>query len=554
MGAPRFKRTLSSSQIPPMTALPNPRPAFDNSSSSSSSSSMDPYSSQSTPSPFSSPECETEHCNNNNNNMSGFSFGEQTHPPRASRYQHNDTNASERSAQSEQSSMPACIPTLRPGLRTEDAGAGAGSGAGSGWVCKFCFRHNNLDPFSVCPCCCQSEISTLGGGSFQAPIRSENVPNFNGGGGDAPWTTTTSEPYHHRGGPYPKRDLDPLPHHSHHHHQQQHAPSSSVSSCRRPTNQPAPNSEPYSLDMMIPHPQQFPPNRSSASGSYEDGYNDMRMPSPYNSQSFSLPTTQPPPPTSHKATPEASFQATQHKLTRSDGRRPKKIARSSGAMKDSSLGKNKTGAFDWNRRPSLSQQQQPTKDVNLSQAVAYLEANDLSSTYVDGTPVPEDRQLLVGDDRLLLTDYTYYLMKQLRHCQFSERDRKTRGGKRETISVGFGGLECVHCARQEHARSRKFFWAHADRLANSFAEIPTHILKCAACPRETQEALLVLKAKHQEQMPLVARGSQKVYFRRMWFRIQNNVGPPNHKNHDYNMPPQQQQQGMHQHEMAFENL
>ena len=163
------------------------------------------------------------------------------------------------------------------------------------------------------------------------------------------------------------------------------------------------------------------------------------------------------------------------------------------------------------------------KDDHLTHAVAYLEANDLSRTFVDGTPVPPHRNLLVDPDRLLLTDYMHYLMKQLRYCQFTERDRKTRGGKRQTVPVGFGGLQCVHCARQ--AKPRKFFWSHADRLSNSFAEIPSHILKCGACPKEIQEALCVLKARHQDQMQLLARGSQKIYFRRMWNRIQE-VGQP----------------------------
>jgi hypothetical protein len=102
-------------------------------------------------------------------------------------------------------------------------------------------------------------------------------------------------------------------------------------------------------------------------------------------------------------------------------------------------------------------------------------------------------------------------------CRFSEKDRKTRGGKRENISIGYGGLQCIHCVDAPSAR--KFFWSTVDRLANSFAEIPSHVLKCKLCPCDVRDALLVLKGRHHDQMQLLPRGSQKVFFRRMWRRL-----------------------------------
>jgi hypothetical protein len=126
-------------------------------------------------------------------------------------------------------------------------------------------------------------------------------------------------------------------------------------------------------------------------------------------------------------------------------------------------------------------------------------------------------RLVLEEDRLLLTDYFFFLMKQLRLCRFSESDRKTRGGKREKIKLGYGGLQCVHCA--DVPNSRKFFWSNVDRLANSFAEIPGHVLKCRRCPQQTKDALMQLKQFHPEQMARLPRGSQKVFFRRMWRRL-----------------------------------
>lgn len=120
-------------------------------------------------------------------------------------------------------------------------------------------------------------------------------------------------------------------------------------------------------------------------------------------------------------------------------------------------------------------------------------------------------------DSDLLTDYFFQIMKQLVVCRFAETDRKTRGGKRENINIGYGGLQCRHCIEQ--TTSRKFFWSNVDRLANSFAEIPTHVLKCKHTPANIKEALLVLKGRHPSQMQSLPRGSQKVFFRRMWRRL-----------------------------------
>lgn len=152
--------------------------------------------------------------------------------------------------------------------------------------------------------------------------------------------------------------------------------------------------------------------------------------------------------------------------------------------------------------------------------MAYLDAHDLSTVDIDGAPLPPGSKLTSADDRLLLTDYFYYLFKQLRLCRFTENDRKTRGGKRQTIKIGYGGLQCVHCAGQQNPR--KFFWASVDRIANSFAEMPSHILKCRHCPPATRDALLALKETHAEQMTRLPRGSQKVFLRRMWRRLHEN--------------------------------
>jgi hypothetical protein len=160
----------------------------------------------------------------------------------------------------------------------------------------------------------------------------------------------------------------------------------------------------------------------------------------------------------------------------------------------------------------------PDTDASVRRAIDYLTSLDREATYAESVAAGgATEQLVLEEDKLLLTDYFFYLMKQLRLCRFSESDRKTRGGKREKILLGFGGLQCIHCSDANN--SRKFFWSNVDRLANSFAEIPGHILKCRHCPRQTKDALYQLKQLHPEQMARLPRGSQKVFFRRMWRRL-----------------------------------
>lgn len=160
-----------------------------------------------------------------------------------------------------------------------------------------------------------------------------------------------------------------------------------------------------------------------------------------------------------------------------------------------------------------------TDDVTYKNAMVLLakttRSNALSIPSVEGSDLGQT--LVEPSDADLLTDYFFHMLQQLVVCRFSEKDRKTRGGKRENINIGYGGLQCIHCIVAPSAR--KFFWSTVDRLANSFAEIPSHIIKCKHCPSDVKDALLALKGRHHDQMQLLPRGSQKVFFRRMWRRL-----------------------------------
>jgi len=172
------------------------------------------------------------------------------------------------------------------------------------------------------------------------------------------------------------------------------------------------------------------------------------------------------------------------------------------------------------RKPSASKvspKGRRTDDATYKTAVDFLTKKTVEIARPTIQESDVGQSLIDRSDADLLTDYFYHMMQQLVVCRFSEKDRKTRGGKRENINVGYGGLQCIHCI--EAPSARKFFWSTVDRLANSFAEIPSHVLKCKHCPDNVKDALLALKGRHPDQMQMLPRGSQKVFFRRMWRRL-----------------------------------
>ena len=158
-------------------------------------------------------------------------------------------------------------------------------------------------------------------------------------------------------------------------------------------------------------------------------------------------------------------------------------------------------------------------DSSFNAAIEFLENEEDKKIYPHEYEIEVNRRLVLDEDKVLLTDYFYYIMKQLRHCEMTESDRKSRGGKRESIDIGFSGLQCVHCANIK--TGRKFYWSTVDRIANSFAEIPRHVLTCKQCPTPTKQALQTLKQRHHVQMKKLPRGSQKIFFRRLWRRLHN---------------------------------
>ncbi len=172
-----------------------------------------------------------------------------------------------------------------------------------------------------------------------------------------------------------------------------------------------------------------------------------------------------------------------------------------------------------------------SKVANVSTKEDFDAAIMILTETAPSTPSDQANGILVEEeDRHLITDYFYHVMRQIRVCSFEESDRKTRGGRQNNIEIGYKGLACNHCSHTTNAR--RFFWSNVDLLSNSFSEIPGHILRCKACPKSTKDALLELKKHNHSQMTEMPRGSQKTFLRRVWRRLHDESNRDDYQAHD----------------------
>lgn len=194
-----------------------------------------------------------------------------------------------------------------------------------------------------------------------------------------------------------------------------------------------------------------------------------------------------------------------------------------------------------NSSPKESTQVTISQESNHAFENEHQQKQDQSIAFMPPSSRMDENYLVRENDSLLLTRFSYFVMLQLQRCFFMESDRKSRGGKRDSIKLGFSGIQCIHCANEQ--KSRKFFWCDVDKVANSFAEIPNHVMKCRHTPDEVRDKCLQLKATHATEMAKKPRGSQKVYFRRMWRRLHDNPHNAPSQNYSQNGIVQKPQQG-----------
>jgi hypothetical protein len=147
--------------------------------------------------------------------------------------------------------------------------------------------------------------------------------------------------------------------------------------------------------------------------------------------------------------------------------------------------------------------------------------------------VPDDRAVILAPaddarrrrpvvepgDRALVTDYLFLLLDQMETCSFTEEDRAGGRSKVKSCPVGFPGMECKHCAGK--AGFGRYFPASLSALtsANSDRNIYNHVQKCRRCPLSVKQNLVQLRGEYQRHKN--RRGSRKVFFQRVWERLQS---------------------------------
>jgi hypothetical protein len=162
-----------------------------------------------------------------------------------------------------------------------------------------------------------------------------------------------------------------------------------------------------------------------------------------------------------------------------------------------------------------------------------------SSVASDGDPIkidflagqevtePEYYPLVTPEDRPLITDYLYLALEQMQPCNLMDADRVGCYKGRRT---GFPGLACKHCVGQ--AGCGRYFPASEASLSQTTTSqtVVNHVRNCRRCPIEIREELELMKRSkngpdYKKQQGHSGdnkpkHGGRKVFFHRLWCRIQ----------------------------------
>ncbi|KAL3907331.1 MAG: hypothetical protein SGILL_008921, partial [Bacillariaceae sp.] len=137
-------------------------------------------------------------------------------------------------------------------------------------------------------------------------------------------------------------------------------------------------------------------------------------------------------------------------------------------------------------------------------------------------PVVDDRPLVFPEDQELISDYMYLTLEQMSPCFLMEADRV---GCYKGRQVGFPGLACRHCVGQ--AGCGRYFPASEASLSQTTTSqtILNHVRNCRRCPLEIRENLELMKRARLgpdgRRADKPKHGGRKVFFHRLWCRIQN---------------------------------
>jgi hypothetical protein len=137
-------------------------------------------------------------------------------------------------------------------------------------------------------------------------------------------------------------------------------------------------------------------------------------------------------------------------------------------------------------------------------------------------PPPDARPLVFPNDKPLISDYLYLTLEQMAPCNLMEADRV---GCYKNRDINFPGLACRHCVGQ--AGSGRYFPASEASLSQTTTSqtIMNHVRNCRRCPIEIRENLEIMKRNRMgpdgKRADKPKHGGRKVFFHRLWCRIQN---------------------------------
>lgn len=148
---------------------------------------------------------------------------------------------------------------------------------------------------------------------------------------------------------------------------------------------------------------------------------------------------------------------------------------------------------------------------------------------------PEYYPLVLPEDKPLITDYLYLALEQMQPTNLQESDRVGCYKGRRT---GYPGLACRHCVGQ--AGCGRYFPASEASLSQTTTSqtLVNHVRNCRRCPIEVREELELMKrsknnnfdSKNSDSKP--RHGGRKVFFHRLWCRIQRIPLPKHEKIED----------------------
>jgi hypothetical protein len=121
------------------------------------------------------------------------------------------------------------------------------------------------------------------------------------------------------------------------------------------------------------------------------------------------------------------------------------------------------------------------------------------------------------EDQTSTTRFTYFLMRQMTLCTFTEGDRL---GKRKELPLGFGGIACRHCISD--FGTGRFFPSSIKTMSDTTKTLNilhAHLLKCRKCPTAVKDEANELRKSHEQERTALRFGSQTAFFSKIWCRL-----------------------------------